>query len=175
MNILNNLYAASYKSYALIIFMLLIFSCHQKKKVLNHPILFFHRDETETNGYLTFDDYLAITNYENNTMTAKELYEIAKHYIDTVRARRVVSNVTFLGKDIDHPLLEWDSDIYFEQKRYFIIGFGFNSNFERNMGKPIKCIDIFVWKNAKSISFFGGKQEKAMDSVLNSPIPLNNE
>jgi len=160
----------------ILLFSFIQFGCNDPKKDrLPNQFLFYHRDVIGINDYDTYSDVVAITNYENNTLTAKQLFQIARKYVDTVKANRPVSEVVFMGKNISGPQLHWDSEIWGKQKKYCIISFGFSNDFEKNIGKPIKLICVFIWKNANFISYFINKQDKQIDSVLNSPVQLDNQ
>ncbi len=167
-------------SYIGILFTLMLagYNCSNSsstEKKASGRVLFYHRNRLGLNEDAEYDDYLAISNYRNNTMTARDFYNIAKKYADTVKANLEVNSINIMGKDINGPRLHWDSEIWGEEKKYCVISFSFKRNRPSQAKLPIELTNITIWKNSIPLMYNLGRQKKLMDSVLNSPIPLNNE
>jgi hypothetical protein len=151
----------------------LLLACRNSEK---RKYVFLHRNLLGTNDYLTYSDFIAVNNYKNGTMTTDEFYRAAVTYLDSVKAKRPVGSLTFLGENASEPQLYWDSEIWGTQRKYCIIGFIFSNNAEMYADSPRKVMGITIWKNAKTINFYWKEaQHGPFDSVLRSPAPLTNE
>jgi len=127
------------------------------------------------NGFLTYADLLVVENYSNGSMSIREFYEIAKNYIDTVKADRPVSLVQFLGKNSKWQLP--DSDPYYseDQKKYYLLSIGFNNDTETNRVKNLDVDFIALWLSEEPTIFFKTKKRpNVFDSLLSIKQPYNN-
>jgi hypothetical protein len=157
---------------------ILIISCNypQTTVIKTSPIQFYHRVKLGLDPQ-TYDDFLALADYKSHPKTAAELYKIAKHYIDTVKAKLEVNSVTFLAKDVDGPKLYWDAHIWNQEKEYCLITFEFNHFKKEFLNKPLKLNGITLWKDALSTTYDVGNDDRdkwELDSILKSPKVLQN-
>ncbi len=81
-----------------------------------HNVRYYYRDEKGINEYYTFSDYLVISNYRDGLYTVQNLVEIARLYIDTVRSKKPVSGITFVGKRSRGTLPKGDWDHFTTKK-----------------------------------------------------------
>lgn len=140
----------------------LFFSCDNEDK--GNKIRYYYRDLLSKNGYETFKDYLVITNYKDGTLTIKQFADIAKSYLDTVKAIKPVDGVTFVGEGRWTKLPKAGWDYFDEQKKYMIISL----MFDRTANKKISEVSY--------IGIFGNKynsfSNKEVDSLLAIKEPL---
>jgi hypothetical protein len=124
-----------------------------KKMKSSHEISFYYRTEGHNGDYLNYSDNLIYSNYKNRVLTAKDLFSIAKHYIDPVKAGGPVGMVNFVGAQEDEnlPKSKWKNN--FEERKYYVIAFLFSNGLERFARQPISLIGIMTWKNGKVIYF----------------------
>ncbi len=159
-----------------LIYLFMIFTtinCKSEHTDSNSKILFYHRNIL---GYedQRYSDFLAISNYDKNRKKAKELYEIAIKYIDTVKANKVVNSITFMAKDVDRPELYWDSEIWGDEKKNCIVSFWFNRLDVASFKDTLKLYNIVIWKKDVPVIYGINRQKAEMDSILNSDVPLIN-
>ena len=156
-------------------FVMEFFSCKRDK---SQRIFFYRRLELGNSSYYVYHDYLNTTNYNRAPKSANELYEIAKHYVDTSKTDREVNGVTFMAKNVDGPVQHWNFDLDTKERPYYIIGFSFNHFKQENLSKPKVLNSIVLWNNGRSASyyqhFFEEREpdKQLLDSILKSPVPL---
>ena len=155
------------------LFVCINISCKNKMEKKPVPqILRYYRVDIGVGSYYTYYDLLRVMNYENNTMFAKDLLNVAFKYLDTVRSDKPVSGINFIGEvhGTTLPPANWK---YLQvQKKYFIIRFGFSNNFIQNKNKPFTLNSIAIWKNGRSLDY---TKKEEIDSILKSRIPLDNK
>jgi hypothetical protein len=154
--------------------LIMFLDCNKAKKDKEPTQIYLYHRHSNSREYRTYEDYLMITNYENKTITADDLYKIAQKYIDSVKKNINVSRITFLIPNSEVESKHWDSEIWGALKKYCIFGFGFTNDFERNIGYPIKLNDITIWNNGNSRLLLIDKDSIMIDSILNSRMPLDN-
>jgi hypothetical protein len=130
-------------------------------------ILLYYREVGDNNYYKTFMDNLKITEYKNKSLTIKQFAEIAKNYIDTVRDIMPVSSVTFIGQKPRGTLPEGDWSTLHEQKKYLIIGFGFENGLKQYANKKNPEINnLSIW-DRKEMKWKMYMSRPEIDSLLN--------
>lgn len=163
-------------SYCFMIFLLINNTNCRPQKDSKQQIQFYYRRVSNTNGYETYMDEFKITNYENRTVIAKDLYEFAKHYVDTVHTSMPVSSVDFVGQKPGEDLPENPAEDPFNtEKKKFLIGFAFDNFLEKNKGKSaIELHDLSV-STKKEVTFYQLRypEDKVIaDSILDSTQPF---
>lgn len=102
-------------------------------------------------------------------MLARDFLNVALKYLDTVKADKPVSAISFIGRSPDGHIPKGNWSTIPDQRKYLIIDFCFSNNFEINRNKPLVLNNIGIWKNAEFFDFYNTR----MDSVLKSPVPLD--
>ena len=103
------------------IFFLNIISCDSKDIYSSdHSLSLYYRDIGGNNGFISYLDVVAINNYQNKTFSIKQLYNLAKNYVDTVKADRPVSTVTFIGKSPRKSLPNPNDDLFDSKKNILL-------------------------------------------------------
>ena len=138
-------------------------------------IIFYYRIRSGINDYSTYDDLLALVNYQRKKIKVSDLYKFALHYVDTIKANLPVSNIDFLDGSSLRPLAKgsMDSKIWSDVRTHIIISFGFSNHFEANKGKPIQLNFISFIHNSRYKEFYVDDQKQAVDSILNSSILID--
>lgn len=147
-------------------------SCTTKEKNNTHQVYLYYRDLGGNNGYVTYMDYVVIDNYEDYIYTIRQLFEIAKKYIDTVKSDKPVSAVTFVGKPYNKSLPKPGWDTYTEQKKRFLIGFGFENSLRKYANKRNPDANVISLWNDNTPQIF--LSEKSIDSLLNMQQRFSN-
>ncbi len=141
-------------------------------------IQFYYRAGGSNNGWETSFDYLKITNYTNRSVTAKHLYQYAQHYVDTVKAKYPVSDVTFVGQTPNGSLpYDIAEDMFDQVGRQSLISFSFSNIFPQPPEAEKKLIELAIYKDGKVISYDNsqeGKEKKVIHDTLTSDKPFDN-
>ncbi len=94
---------------------------------------FYDRVEICINGVTKYLDYIKITNYQNNSLTAKEMYKFGEQYVDTVQADKIVEAVTFVSEKPFNSLPEDAFDDYSGKiSKNSLLGFSFTSTISKD-------------------------------------------
>ncbi|MEO6456206.1 MAG: hypothetical protein ABIN97_19170 [Ginsengibacter sp.] len=164
--------------YILLSFIMCTTSCLNNSEKEKSRIFLYRRDSGSNNGYETYLDLVAITNYNNKSMTIDSFANIAKKYIDTVKANLPVSDVLFIGQKPGHNLPNPNPDN--EQEKYYLIDIGFNNSI-RDMApnQKVELRDIAIWRDGEvSIDEDWDRmmpgQDLKIDSALKSKLPFDN-
>jgi hypothetical protein len=105
-------------------------------------------------GCVTYLDDVVLDKYKDNQFTIKQLSEMARKYIDTVKSDKPVSYVTFLGKRSKVQLPDSKQSSISEQRKYYVASFGFDNGLPKYAGnKSPDLIDIAIWKNGEPVDF----------------------
>jgi hypothetical protein len=132
-----------------------------------NKIVYYYREERNTNEYKSYHDYLVIENYINKSFTYKDLARIATTYIDTVKTKVPVSGVTFVRKYSNEKLPPGNWDSFQEQKKYFIVSIRLSGK-EPNKDRNVEFMT--VWKNGTPLPF---PENNQIDSLLRDSILID--
>ena len=136
-------------------------------------ILFYSRGTGSNNGVYAYLDNLVITNYENNIFSIGQFYQIAKQYIDTVKASLPVRSVTFMGLKQGDELPPTSTDYIDEQHKLRIISIDFMDKLDSL--NRLQFYGLTLWINNNAYNFTYGKLNKNyMDTLLQSKVPFDN-
>lgn len=152
-----------------------LISCNNNVNVAKESkinLRFYFRDILGHNEYKTYADNLVIENYSNNIYTMNELADIAIRYIDTVKADRHLTGVTFLGEQTNNPLplgMWKNAEKY---SKYFVVAFDFNNSLESDsIHNKSKIVMITMYENGEPKIY----DEQNVDSLLRTKSLLNNK
>lgn len=108
----------------------------------------------------TFYPQLKISNYRDGDYTVKELFQLAKLYLDTVKGIKKTGGVELYGeppcKKMPYPN-SWTIDEFYLISFYFLKG-----------SDSIEVTDIYYWEKGvrKSFESYWG-EKKSIDSMMN--------
>ena len=145
-------------------------------------VYLYFRAEGSNNECVSYSDDVVLDPYKNGKFTIQQLATIARNYIDTVKADKPVSGVTFIGKRMNSPLPSLDDVRSEEYQRYLVATFGFDNGIPAYAGNKNPDLDyIAIWRNGEPIDFIFAskkdpkfhKRKKIVDSLLNCNIPIN--
>jgi hypothetical protein len=141
-----------------------------------YEIIFYKRDIAggSDNGILadtTYFDFLIVAGYVDGSLTVNDFYRIATKYIDTVKADRQVSSVTFLGQKPFHelPYPSYNNPI----SKYRLLSFDFSTTKKKD---NITLENIALYYDKEIINFWSSipNDKKGIDSLLKLNIPYSN-
>jgi len=154
--------------------LVLQFACTGEPEIKKKQSILFYSRHVGSNNYInSYFDRLVITNYQNNTLSIGSLYQIAKHYIDTVKADLPVKMVLFLGLKPGGVLPNPKIDYIDEQKKLYIMAFVFNDT--RDSLNNLVFDNLSLWINSNWYTLnYGSINKNYMDTLLKSDIPFDN-
>ena len=168
------------KAFLLLNFYLLAASCSDNSYQATTNLSLYYRYLGSNNGQVSYLDFVVLTNYTNKSKTFRQLYESARHYIDTVNANRPVSSVTFIGQKGNGYLPKPSGELFEEQKKYLLVEFGFN-NYIKNNSDSVELKTISLWKYSTPHIYLIDKgiiynsKEVSFDSLMNSRLPFDSD
>jgi hypothetical protein len=164
------------KIFAFLLFICAI-ACNRAER--SQQMIFYHRGEGYKDSAIFYYDYLAITHYNDHPRTAKELYLMARHYVDTVQADHVVRSVTFLAKDVSGPRLNWDSEVEDQEREKAIVSFVFSYPSLKDTVGPGPLLILTKWNGRNHTAYYThgitkyvADMKPGFDSVFASPEVL---
>lgn len=151
-----------------IIATMLLTSCSCLEQGQPHRLVYYSADTMATDYYVTYSYRLKLTNYEDGTLPFSYFYELATHYVDTVKTYRPLSSLYFLGQGPcdSLPVPYWDN--WDERKKYIIVDFSFNTGPEKDTATEQRRVThVKLWKNGHYETYTN------IDSLLHSSKPLD--
>jgi hypothetical protein len=157
-------------------------SCEGHSGNEKSEIFRYRRNIGSNNGYKTYSDVLAITNYQNKSLTIDSFAKIAKNYIDTVKAEYPVSGITFIGQKKGGHLPPSNPDYYDSQVKCYLIDFGFSNGLLDTIlnFKKVELRSIAIWYDQEKFpkiqldKKLNKEEALKVDSLLNNKIPFDN-
>lgn len=156
-----------------VIFVIGISSCECYQQLdPNKEITFFSRQWQGNDGWNTYFDDVLLDKDKAKKMSIKQYVTIAKNYIDTVKADKPVSVITFYG--ITSCRTPIDST-YDYKDEYAVVSIAFSNIVRSYDPKNITVRSITIWKDGevwKDYDVEMKADKPIFDSLLISTLPL---